>query len=173
MDTTDLCIASIRDPDGEPVCEVTWGPLQWYPQVSEVRETAADLMTCAAYAEMMMTLITEAKLPPQVVTDFTTVILRSRKKRMFGTPGTVELMPAGASRQKQALVLLKRNRQNGALTPDEARDMALNWLTVAEATESDQLLGEALRAVGVPDDTTGRVFGYLRQLRSSDQPHRM
>jgi hypothetical protein len=44
--------------------------------------------------------------------------------------------------------------------------MALAWLEVAEATESDQLVAEALRAAGAVDEAAmGKVFGYLRELR--------
>jgi hypothetical protein len=161
-------IVSTRDPDRDPVCELTWGPLQWYATVPDVRETALDLMTCAAYAEMMMTLITDAGLPPEVVARFTTVLLEGREKRYFGAATTLRMMPAGASKQKQPLVLLKRGSMDGMLKPDEAREMALYWLETAEATESDQLVGEALRAVGISPESVASAFGYLRQLR--DQP---
>jgi len=99
------------------------------------------------------------------VSAFAADLLSGRGKRFFGAKTTMTLLPAGSSKQRQALVLLKRGSQDGALTPDEARAMALAWMEAAEATESDQLVSEALRATGT--DETGRevVFGYLRQLR--------
>ena len=71
----------------------------------------------------------------------------------------------GAATTREALVLLKRGSQDGALSPDEARAMALRWFAVAEATESDQLVSEALRATGADDEAQDRLFGYLRKLR--------
>lgn len=161
-----IWITSTRGPDDQPVCQVTWDGLDWYAPVEDVRETAADLMTCAAYAEMMMTLVTRAKLPPEVVSQLTTEMLDGRDKRFFGAKATMTLTPAGSSKRKQPLVLLKRGSLSGELFPDEARAMALRWLAVAEATESDQLVSEALRATGVPAQTQERAFAYLRELRS-------
>ena len=43
--------------------------------------------------------------------------------------------------------------------------MALRWLATAEATESDQLVSEALRATGSGDGEQEKLFGYLRKLR--------
>ena len=77
------------------------------------------------------------------------------------------LTPAGSTKRREALVLVKRGSQDGALSPDEARAMALRWLAVAEATESDQLVSEALRATGSDEAGTEKVFGYLRELRSA------
>jgi hypothetical protein len=166
-----IWIKSTRGPDDEPACEVTWGPLQWYAPVADVRETAIDLVTCAAYAEMMLTLIVRAGIPPEIVQQLTTDLLSGTGRRMFGTPATMELMPAGGSsrrtKRRHALVLLKRGSLDAALSPDEARAMALAWLQVAEGTESDQLVSEALRGTGVPGDVQDRLFGYLRHLRAN------
>jgi hypothetical protein len=160
-----IWIESTRGPDDEPVCLMTWAGLQAYASVEDVRETAIDLVTCAAYAEMMMTLVTRAKLPASVVSAFASDLLSGRDKRYFGAKTTMTLLPAGSSKRREALVLLKRGSQDGALSPDEARAMALRWLAVAEATESDQLVSEALRAAGIADGAQGKLFGYLRKLR--------
>jgi hypothetical protein len=162
-----IWIQSTRGPDDEPVCEITWGPLQCYAPVADVRDTAIDLVTCAAYAEMMMTLITRVNLSAAVVSQFTTDLLAGRDKRYFGAKTTMTLMPAGSPKRREALVLLKRGSMEGALSPDEAREMALYWLAVAEATESDQLVSEALRATTVlTGDQVEKLFGYLRTLRT-------
>jgi len=163
----DIWIQSTRGPDDEPVCEITWGPLQYYAAVDDVRATAIDLVTCAAYAEMMMTLIIRVKLPAAVVSQFTTDLLSGSDKRYFGAKTTMTLLPAGSSKRREALVLLKRGSAQGALSPDEARKMALYWLAVAEATESDQLVSEALRATGADSGAQDKLFGYLRELRSA------
>jgi len=167
-DDDTLWIISTRDPDGVPVCQLTWHGVDWYASVAEVRETAGDLMTCAAYAEMMMTLLDRLDLDAGTVTAFMTDLLRGRKKRYFGTPATITLMPAGSSARRVPVVLIKRGLTAGeteGVSPDKARQMAVDWLAVAEATESDQLVGEALRAVGVDDSTQARLFGYLMKLR--------
>ena len=162
-----IWIESTRDPDGQPVCLVTFDKLQYYAPVEDVWATAIDLVTCAAYAEMMMTLITRLDLPAATVSAFATDLLAGGGKRYFGAKTTLTLMPAGSSKQRQALVLLNRGSQDGALTPDEARAMALAWMATAEATESDHLVSEALRATGTDEAGQEKVFGYLRQLRTA------
>jgi hypothetical protein len=164
-DGDSIWIESTRGPDDEPTCLMTWGMLQCYPTVAEVRETAIDLVTCAAYAEMMMALVTRASLPADVVSAFATDLLSGAGKRYFGTKATLTMLPAGSSKRREAFVLLKRGSLEGFVSPQEAREMALRWLAVAEATESDQLVSEALRATGC-EAPTDKVFGYLRELRS-------
>lgn len=164
-----IWIQSTRGPDDEPVCEITWGPLQYYASVDDVRETALDLVTCAAYAEMMMTLVIKVELPAHVVSGFATDLLSGRDKRFFGAKTTMTLLPAGSSKRREALVLMKRGSQEGMLTPAEARQMALAWLAVAEATESDQVVSEALRGAGMEAEAQDRLFAYLRKLRESTQ----
>ena len=91
-------------------------------------------------------------------------------KPLRGIPalqGGEDVKPAGSTKRREALVLLKRGSQAGELNPDEARAMALRWLAVAEATESDQLVSEALRATGSDEAAAEKLFGYLRELRSS------
>lgn len=162
-----IWIISTRSPDDEPVCEITWDGRRWYSSVAAVRQTALDLVTCAAYAEMMMKLA-GLGLPAQHVSAFTSDLLSGADRTMFGTPETIELLPAGSTKRKEAFVLLRRPATDGwhsSLASGTARDMALTWLSVAEATESDQLVAEALRGVRCSDEFTGRVFGYLRKLR--------
>jgi hypothetical protein len=160
-----IWIVSTRGPDDEPVCQITWDGQDWYAPVEDVRETAADLMTCAAYAEMMMTLTVRLELPPETASAFATDMLRDRPKRFFGAKTTMTMLPAGDSRRRQPLVVLKRGSREAMLFPDEARDMAMAWFAVAEATESDQMVSEALRTMGIPAATQEHLFGYLRELR--------
>ena len=175
-------IESTRGPGDEPVCRVTFGPIEGYAPVWDVRQTALDLITCAAYAEMMLTLIVRVKLPPEVVGEFTTDLLSGLGRSFFGARETMTLLPAGATRRsggpgsprvREAVVLLHRGSQNAAVTAAEARDMALAWLAVAEATESDQLVSEAMDAAKISAETQVMMFGYLHALRSStpEVPH--
>lgn len=158
-----LWIESTRDPGRPGVCLLTWGPLQWYAPLEDVRETALDLMTCAAYAEMMMELVALG-LPAPQVSDFTSSILK--RDRPFGSPETIELWPAGSSKRRQPLVMLKRGSAEGALHPDEARKMALAWFEAAEATESDQKVTQALQMIR-QERIAESLFGTLRKLRTA------
>jgi len=161
--TDTIWIVSTRGPDDKPVCEITWDDKRYYAPVADVRQTALDLVTCAAYAEMMMKLA-GLGLPAVHVSAFTSDLLSDAGRSMFGSPRTITLLPAGSTKRGEALVLLRRGSSEGALSPDEARGMAAYWFQVAEATESDQLVAEALRATGCEADT-GKLFGYLRELR--------
>lgn len=170
-----LWIESTRDPDGQPVCLITFGPLQWPAPVAAVRQAAMDLVTCAAYADMMREMIVVAKIPPKTVEAFTTSLLSTAapgRTRAFGNADTVDIMPAGAvskTGERRAVVLLSRGKQDRMLFADEARTMATQWYETAEATESDQLVAEAFRATQRGNDAgLDRLFGYLRKLRERD-----
>lgn len=163
-----LTIESTRGPDDKPVCCLTWGPLQWYAPVEDVRATALDLITCAAYAEMMMTMVLRVGVPPEIASALATDLLSDAGREGFGRDSTISMLPAGSSKRREAFVLLDRGKQRGVLAPFEARAMALRWLAAAEATESDQLVSEALRATGTDDAGQEKVFGYLRELRSGN-----
>lgn len=160
-----IWIESTRGPDDEPACLVTWGPLQWYAPVEDVRRTAVDLVTCAAYAELMMTMVVRVGVPPEMASAFATDLLSDSGREGFGADTTMSLLPAGSSKRKQPMVLLSRGKERAVLYPHEARSMALHWLATAEATESDQLVSEALRATGSDDGAQEKLFGYLRKLR--------
>lgn len=165
-DQETVWVTSTRDPDGKPVCEIKWGTKRYYAPVADVRITALGLVTCAAYAEMMMKLV-GLGMPPATVSAFASDLLHDAHRTMFGTPSTITLLPAGSSKRKEALVILRRGSLEGAVSPDKARMMALAWLEAAEATESDQLVAEALTATGVADGpSVEKVFGYLRELRT-------
>ena len=166
-DDDSIWIESTRGPDDEPCCLITFGPLQAYASVEDVRTTALDLITCAAYAELMMTMVVKVNLSAEIVSRFATELLSGAGRSYFGAKTTMTMLPAGSTRRREALVLLKRGSQAGELSPDEARAMALRWLAVAEATESDQLVSEALRATGSDEAAAEKLFGYLRELRTA------
>jgi hypothetical protein len=168
--TDTIWVTSVRDPDGATVCEISWGGQEWYPSVAAIRMTALDLVTCAAYAEMMMKLI-GLGLPKEHVLKFTADMLSGTDRTMFGTPETVELHPAGSTKRREPLVVVKRGTLEGSFSPEVARGMALQWLEVAEAAESDQLVAEALRVNGADEAYMEKVFGYLRSLRTSETGH--
>lgn len=166
-----LHITSTRGPDDAPVCELTWGGERWHAPVADVRQTALDLVSCAAYADFIHLLVTRVGLPPATVEAVTVDLMRtSGRTRDHGMDSTVDIIPASGTRratgERVPRVILKRGDQDGMLTPAEAREMARDWMAVAEATESDQLVSEALRAVPPGNDAVApRLFGYLRKLR--------
>ena len=164
-DDESIWIQSTRDPDREHSCQLDWGPIQWYAPVADVRSTALDLVTCAAYSEMMMKLV-GIGLPAAQVSAFTTDLLSDAGRTQFGTATTLDLLPAGSSRRREALVLVSRGSMRGALSPYEARGMALQWMETAEATESDCLVATAARtALGYDEDGIEALFAALRKLR--------
>jgi hypothetical protein len=162
-------IESTRGADDEPVCLVTVGPYQSYPSVDEVRRTAIDLVTCAAYAEMMGRLIRKVKLPPETAAEFVSDIMASSGRRFFGTVHTLMMLPATQHHGRSPVVVFDRGKWDGLVTADEARDMALYWLSVAEATESDQLVTGAMADAGIPAGVQAMIFQLLHAQRS-DQP---
>jgi hypothetical protein len=165
-----IWLESTRGPDDAPVCLFTFGTHQSYPPVADVRATALDLVTCAAYAEMMLELTVTVKIPPEVVGRFTTALLQAQDRQVFGTKATLTMLPAvTVPPHRKPYVLLKRGSRQAALTAGEARQMALAWLSVAEATESDQLVSDALDAIDVPDEIQAMLFAYLH-VRRSDTP---
>jgi hypothetical protein len=166
VDDDDLEIESTRGPDDEPACLVTWGPFQWYSQVDEVRKTALDMMTCAAYAEMTMLMVMSLGIDAKTATGFITHLLTSTGREQFGSEDTVDLLPAGSTKTGEAVVLLRRGSKRGSVLAAAARTMAMQWFETAEATESDQLLSETLRANGMNNAVQENVFAYLRQLRN-------
>jgi hypothetical protein len=149
-----------------PSCTIKWDPLEFYAPVADVRVTAIDLVTCAAYAEMMMKLV-GLGMPPQQVSAFTTDLLSDSKRRMFGTATTIKLLPAGSSKRREAIVLLKRGNMEGAVSPAEARDMALAWLEAAEASESDALVSQAVEQAFPDLAPAEELFAALRKLRGA------
>lgn len=160
-----LWVESTRGPDDEPACLLRWGAFEWYATVADVRRTALDMMSCAAYAEMMMTLAAKLKLDGKTASALISDLLNGRGVKGFGTPETVDLIPAGSTKTGDAVVLIGRGSKRGSVLAAEARSMALQWLEAAEATESDQLVSEALRGTSMDDYGQERVFGYLKELR--------
>lgn len=163
-----IWIVSTRGPDDEPVCEITWGPVQWYASVADVRQTAIDLVSCAAYAEWIHLLLVKVKVPPKVVEQVTVQLMRlGGRTDDHGLGTTINLYPASGRNKagvRQPAVIMRRGGLDGMVSPAEAREMALAWFAAAEATDSDQVLSEALRALH-PGVDAERLFAYMRELR--------
>jgi hypothetical protein len=100
------------------------------------------------------------------VQAFAEDIIRSSGRRFFGAKTTFTMTPASANSGRTAVVVMQRGKWDGLVTAAEARDMALAWLSVAEATESDQLVSGALDAAGLSGDTQAMIFALLSAQRS-------
>jgi hypothetical protein len=167
-DDVQLRIESTRGPDDQPVCQITLGTDQWFAGVADVRKTALDMLACAAYAEMLMLLVTKLDLDGETASAVITDLLSSSGRERFGARNTLELAPAGSTKTGTPVVILMRGAERDAVHAHVARTIAGQWLGVAEATESDQLVSEALRSTGMDVAAQELVFGYLRALRSPD-----
>jgi hypothetical protein len=170
MSRDDIWIQSTRDPGHEGMCEITWGPIQFYAPVGDVRATALDLVSCAAASEMLMQLIALG-LPKEHVSGFMSDVLKRDKP--FGAPTTLELWPGGSSKRSEPVVLVRRagtgepdlsEPWQDTISPDTAREMARAWFEVAEATDSDMKLAEALRLIR-QHKIEDALFATLRKLR--------
>lgn len=166
-----IWIISTRGPDDEPVCELSWAGQRWHAPVADVRQTAMDLVSCAAYAEFIHLSMTKLGLPPATVEAVTLDLMRAGgRTRDHGTDATIDVFPASGTvrvtGKREPRLILKRGDLDGMVTITEARQMAADWMAAAEATESDQLVAEAFRAA-LPgyDAAADRLFGYLRELR--------
>lgn len=115
-----------------------------------------------------MLLVTKVEMPPGIVSAFMGDLLSGTGRVQFGNDDTLDLLPAGSSKTGDAVVLTQRGSKRGGVSAATARKMALQWLEAAEATESDQLLSEAMRAVGITNGNQANMFGYLKILRMGD-----
>ncbi len=164
---TVITIVPGRDPDKPGDCLISWQGRDWIAPLSDVRATAVDLFTVAAYADLMILMAVRLRLDPGTVSAMASDLISQTGRTSFGTEQTLSLLPVGSTKKRQGLVLIRRRRLEGIVDTAVARQMGLAWLTAAEAAESDQLVTEALRtAGGLPEERINGLFAYLRELRS-------
>jgi hypothetical protein len=171
-DDTVITIVPGRDPDASASCLLSWQGLDWIAGVDRVRATALDLVTAAAWAELMMLLIVKTRLPVGTVSAMAGDLLARSGRTELGSQATVTLTPVGSSATRTPLVLLRRGPLQGLLTTTGARQMGLDWLSTAEAADSDRRVTQALRVVGeLSEPRIEALFAYLRDLRSGGTDH--
>lgn len=171
-----IWIESTRDRgDQGRACLLRWGAVERYAAVADVRQTAEDLFTCAAYAELLGELL-RIGLDGQTTTEMLRAMLDRRQPRFFGTLSTLFLLPGGSSVRREGVVLLARRdlfhkgHADACLSPDEARTMGRTWFAVAEASESDTLFGGVLERAGWMSPTEmDALFGLLYDIRSGTE----
>lgn len=174
-DDSVLTIESTRSvDDAPPACLLRWGAREWYASVTAVRQTAEDLFTCAAYADVIGELL-RVGMDAVGVGKMTTAMLTSRKPRYFGTPDTLYVLPGGSSARKVGVVMLgrrnhfHRGQADSVLDATEAREMGRAWLTAAESSEADTLFGAVLeRSKWMTTDELGALFGLLSDIRAGE-----
>lgn len=171
-----IYIESTRDRGNHGnACLLRWGAQEWYAPVPDVRQTAEDLFTCAAYADLIGELI-RIGVPAHVITGLTSAMLKDRKPRYFGTARTLYVLPGGLSARKAGAVVLSRRNAfhkgdaDAMLDPDAARTMGRNWFSVAEASESDTLFSSVLERAGwMQESEMDALFGLLHSIRTGTE----
>lgn len=172
-------IESLRDNNNQgAACLIRWGAIETYAPVADVRQTAEDLFTCAAYADLIGELLGKGFDAP-VVTGMVQAMLRSQGRPHFGATTTLFVLPGGSSARMEGVVLLgrrdlfHRGKADGVLSPGEARQMGRVWLTAAETSDADTLFGGVLERAGWMTATElDALFGLLADIRggNADMP---
>lgn len=171
-DDSGIWIESTRALKDQPAaCLMRWDGVERYVPNEDVRQTAEDLMTCAAYADLIEQLL-QIGLEPDYLGPLMTDIVSKRQPKYFGTPRSLFLLPGGSSERKKGVVMLghrnlfHQGKSDGYVFPDKARSMARQWMTAAEAAESDTLFDKVLRRAGwLGDGELQAVFELLYDIR--------
>ena len=152
-------------------CLIRWQGRERYASVGDVRATAEDLFSCAAYADVIGELIRLGMEGP-LVTRFLQGIMRDRRPRFFGRPSTFFMLPGGSSARRVGAVAIGRRdlfhqgKADGQLSADEARAMGRQWLSAAEASEADTLFGAVLENAGwMVEAELDALFSLLNDIR--------
>ena len=143
-------------------CLIEWDEDRWRAGPDAVRDTAHDLLTAASHADLLTSLFKrgiDGNTAREIVTSMMT--------RNLGHPDTFPMIAAGgAEKQKLGMVLIEHGDRRTAITAATAREMAANWIQVAEASNTDALFDEAMKDVLHAGDTErAQVFAYLRTIR--------
>lgn len=164
-----IWIESLRDQHSlGNACQIIWEGREWLASVDAVRSTAEDLFTCAAYADLIGELI-RLGINENHISGMVGSMLAGRDRSYFGHKNTLMLTPAGSTKRKVGVVVIRRGSLSGELSSEEARKMGRRWLTAAEASEADTLFSEVLRRAGwmVPEELDA-LFGLLHDIRGGD-----
>lgn len=143
-------------------CLIEWDEDRWRAGPDAVRDTAHDLLTAASLADLLTSLFRRG-----IDGNTAREIVTSMMSRNLGHPDIFPMIAAGgAEKQKLGMVLIEHDDRRTALTSETAREMAANWIQVAEASNTDSLFDEAMKDVLHAHDTErAQVFAYLRTIR--------
>ena len=157
--------SGVEPKTGAAACVLEWGPIHTMLQPHVVIATARDLQTAAARAETDIALIRVLRGRVGMSWDAVGSMLRNVRSEGPMLPGKPALRieaVAGAG-TGMAYVHISRGSMKGSMGPDEAREMATNWIETAVAAHTDArlryVLGEYPQLS--PDDRDG-IFAGLR-----------
>lgn len=84
------------------------------------------------------------------------------------TPDTIHIISGVSAFTGEAFCAVRWNNENGQLSPDEVREMALHWLGAAEAAEQDAVVFKMLTTdMELDIETAGRFLVRMRDLRGN------
>ncbi|MFF8980202.1 hypothetical protein ACF08A_25745 [Streptomyces cellulosae] len=166
--THTLFIRSTTDPaDGTAACLLNWGPVEALLTPTRTLATARDLMAAAAHAESDVAFL--AMCREQLRLDEQTagrMLLDVRARRPVPpVPAGLRIHAVAGYNTRRAHVHISRGSQQGALTPDEARQMAQHWTEAAVAAQIDVRLRYVLGEVDhITAADVERVFTLLQEV---------
>lgn len=146
-DADTVTIRSTTDPaDGTAACLLTWGPVEALLTPATTLATARDLMAAAAHAEADIavlgwcteTLRTDEQTAGQILLD-----IRGRRPAPL-KPAALRIQAVAGYNTRQPYVHISRGSRKAPLSPDEARQMAVQWTQAATAAQIDVRLRYAL-----------------------------
>lgn len=148
-DTSDETVCHIRstlDDKGDPACLMEWGTVQALLLPPEVQATARDLMAAAIRAETDVALVHAFRIDVGSDDRMLGEVLAMVRGRRPAPSGRVALRieAVAGARTGKPHVHIGRGSMKGALTPDEAREMAMAWTQAAVAAQIDVRLRRAL-----------------------------
>lgn len=171
-DKENVTISSGVDPEtGKGVCNLAWGSIRKLLDPAVVLNTARDLQAAAVRAETDVALIHVLRDRMELDMSTTAAFLGDVRTQRPMLPGTSALRIEAVAGYHTGLpqVHIGRGSMKGALTPDEARTMALHWTETALAAQIDArlryVLGEypQLGASDVED-----IFAGMRRAGGDD-----
>lgn len=153
--------------DGTAACLLVWGPVQALLAPPMVLATARDLAAAAAAAELDISLVQafreDLRADDQMLGELLTMVRNRRPIPASRVALRIEAV-AGA-RTGQPYVHIGRGSMKGALSPDEARQMAQHWTEAAVAAQIDVRLRYALGEWdSLTADEIDQLFTLIQQV---------
>lgn len=133
-------IRSTTDPkDGTAACLIEWGPVQALAKPPTVLATARDLAAAAAFAETDTALIGVLRGELQLDDSTLGFMMRDIRSRrpMPPAPSVLRVHAVVGAHTGLPYVHISRGSMKGSLSPDAAREMAVQWIEAAVAAQID------------------------------------
>ncbi|MFF9097586.1 hypothetical protein ACF1AX_31245 [Streptomyces sp. NPDC014802] len=133
-------IRSTTDPkDGTAACLMEWGPIEALVKPSAVLTTARDLAAAAAFAETDVALLSVLRDELQLDDSTLGFMMRDIRARrpIPPAPSVLRVHAVAGANTGLPYVHISRGSMKGELSPDEAREMAVQWTEAAVAAQID------------------------------------